>query len=156
MKSLAESLAEYQDSHQNPINQMIHKFCIPLIVLSLNGLLFCIPFPSSHSTWLEITFCNWAAILLPLALLFYFKLSFRLASTMSFLVLGNLGLLGLWQMAFPETILPTCATIFIFAWAMQFLGHKIEGKRPAFFKDLEFLLIGPLWTLASLSSKKEF
>lgn len=155
MKSLAERLAEYQQTHQNPINQLIHKVCIPLIVLSLNGLLFSIPFPATTSTWIEIAFYNWAAVVLPLALFFYFRLSFSLAFVMTFLVLGNLAFLALWQMAFPETIFPTCLIVFILSWIMQFVGHKIEGKKPAFFKDLEFLLIGPLWTLMSLSSKKE-
>ena len=38
--------------------------------------------------------------------------------------------------------------IFIISWIGQFIGHKIEGKKPSFFQDLQFLLIGPLWLLA--------
>ena len=43
----------------------------------------------------------------------------------------------------------TSLTIFIAAWIGQFIGHALEGKRPSFFKDLQFLLIGPLWLLAA-------
>jgi uncharacterized membrane protein YGL010W len=38
--------------------------------------------------------------------------------------------------------------VFVIAWIGQFIGHSIEGKRPSFFKDLQFLLIGPLWLLS--------
>ena len=38
--------------------------------------------------------------------------------------------------------------IFIFAWVGQFVGHKIEGKKPSFFQDIQFLLIGPAWLLS--------
>ena len=34
--------------------------------------------------------------------------------------------------------------------ASQFIGHAVEGKRPSFFKDLQFLLIGPIWLLSNL------
>jgi uncharacterized membrane protein YGL010W len=40
--------------------------------------------------------------------------------------------------------------LFVLAWVGQFIGHRIEGKRPSFFQDLQFLLIGPLWLLADL------
>ena len=45
-------------------------------------------------------------------------------------------------------LLYTSIIVFIFAWILQFLGHKIEGKKPSFFKDIQFLLIGPAWLLA--------
>jgi len=38
--------------------------------------------------------------------------------------------------------------VFVVAWLSQFISHKVEGKKPSFFKDLQFLLIGPLWLLA--------
>jgi uncharacterized membrane protein YGL010W len=41
-----------------------------------------------------------------------------------------------------------CIFLFVVAWIGQFIGHAIEGKRPSFFKDVQFLLIGPLWLLA--------
>ena len=43
--------------------------------------------------------------------------------------------------------------IFIISWIGQFIGHKIEGKKPAFVKDLQFLLIGPLWLLSYIYEK---
>jgi uncharacterized membrane protein YGL010W len=43
--------------------------------------------------------------------------------------------------------------IFITGWIGQFWGHKIEGKKPSFAKDLQFLLIGPLWIIEKLNKK---
>jgi uncharacterized membrane protein YGL010W len=37
--------------------------------------------------------------------------------------------------------------IFAVAWIGQFYGHKVEGKKPSFFKDVQFLLIGPAWLM---------
>ena len=36
---------------------------------------------------------------------------------------------------------------FVILWIMQFVGHHIEGKKPSFFKDIQFLLIGPAWVI---------
>ena len=65
--------------------------------------------------------------------------------------------LGLGILAYIVSLLDTLAwplwltsvVIFIVAWIGQFVGHAVEGKRPSFFKDLQFLLIGPLWLLAA-------
>jgi uncharacterized membrane protein YGL010W len=43
-----------------------------------------------------------------------------------------------------------CVFLFVVAWIGQFVGHAIEGKRPSFFKDVQFLMIGPLWLLADV------
>ena len=45
--------------------------------------------------------------------------------------------------------------IFVLAWIGQFYGHKVEGKKPSFFKDLQFLLIGPLWTIKTILKLKD-
>jgi uncharacterized membrane protein YGL010W len=42
------------------------------------------------------------------------------------------------------------AILFVLAWIGQFIGHGIEGQRPSFFKDVQFLMIGPLWLMAAL------
>jgi uncharacterized membrane protein YGL010W len=39
------------------------------------------------------------------------------------------------------------AIVFVVAWIGQFYGHKVEGKKPSFLKDIQFLLIGPAWLL---------
>ena len=127
-------LARYAESHRNHTNEIIHFVCIPLIVLSLLGILWAI-----HPV---------VAIATTLASLYYYtKLSRRFAIGMGLMSALMLGLLSL----MPDmTVLPLSIAIFVVAWIGQFIGHKIEGKKPSFLDDLRFLLIGPLFVLSFL------
>lgn len=127
-------LARYAESHRNHTNEIIHFVCIPLIVLSLLGILWAI-----HPV---------VAIAATLASLYYYaKLSRGFAAGMGVMSAVMLGLLAL----MPDmTVLPVSIAIFVVAWIGQFVGHKIEGKKPSFFEDLRFLLIGPLFVLSFL------
>ena len=54
----------------------------------------------------------------------------------------------LWEVmsaSYAHLILPICLPVFVFSWIGQFIGHKIEGKKPSFLEDLLFLLVGPAW-----------
>ncbi len=147
MRNVADWLGEYGDSHVDPTNKLLHWVCVPLIVLAAMGMLWSIPAPralAAVSPWI-----NWATLSAALALLYYALLSVRLAVGIAiafgvlFAILNALG-----ELAWPLWI--TSLVIFAAAWIGQFIGHAIEGKRPSFFKDVQFLLIGPLWLLAAL------
>jgi uncharacterized membrane protein YGL010W len=47
-----------------------------------------------------------------------------------------------------RTLLMLAIAVFVVAWIAQFVGHKIEGRKPSFLTDLTYLLIGPAWVLA--------
>ena len=133
-RSIDILLERYAESHRNHTNEIIHFVCIPLIVLSLLGILWAI-----HPV---------AAIAIILASLYYYsKLSRQFAIGMGLMSAAMLGLLSL----MPDmTVLPLSIAIFVVAWIGQFVGHKIEGKKPSFLEDLRFLLIGPLFVLSFL------
>jgi len=146
MRTAADWLQEYGDSHRNPINKALHWICVPVILWCVVGLLWSMPFPEGIRT--AYPAANWAGIAVFAALLYYCCLSFRLAlGALPVLViflwsidrLDGLSAAPLWSI---------CVILFIAAWIGQFVGHAIEGKRPSFFKDLQFLMIGPLWLLA--------
>ena len=61
-----------------------------------------------------------------------------------------------WALMPPMPVLPASTAIFVVAWIGQFVGHKIEGKKPSFFEDLRFLLIGPLFVLSFLYRRLNF
>ena len=145
MKSVESWLTEYGESHQNPTNKLIHWICIPLIIFSVFGFLFLIPWPQSDSpAWL-----NWASVVMLLTLAYYFVLSIPLGLGMCLIWLGFYAL-AQWAGGWSIPLWQSSLAIFVVAWLGQFYGHKIEGKKPSFFKDLQFLLIGPLWLLAHL------
>ncbi|QOY94059.1 DUF962 domain-containing protein [Massilia sp. UMI-21] len=127
-------LARYAESHRHHTNEIIHFVCIPLIVLSLLGILWAI-----HPL---------VAVAATLASLYYYaRLSHGFAIGMGAMSAVMLGVLAL----MPDmTVLPVSIAVFVVAWIGQFIGHKIEGRKPSFFDDLRFLLIGPLFVLSFL------
>jgi len=146
MRSIHQWLDEYGESHQNPVNKRIHWICVPAIVLSVIGLLWSIPVPAAFT---EISpALNWAVLLAMAAVVYYFMLSVPLAlGAAAVLFLLLLAAAGLDHLATPLWV--TSVVIFVVAWVGQFIGHHIEGRKPSFFKDLQFLMIGPLWLLAA-------
>lgn len=147
MRTVEQWFGEYGDSHRHPRNELLHIICVPPIVLTVIGFLWSIPVPSAMaeiSPWLNV-----ATLAVAAAIVYYFTLSTSLG------VGAAIGLLILlrvvqWLDTLSWPLWLTCLVIFVLAWIGQFIGHAIEGKRPSFFKDLQFLLIGPLWLLGHL------
>ena len=40
--------------------------------------------------------------------------------------------------------------LFVAGWIFQFIGHAVEGNKPAFFSNPVYLLVGPLWFVRRL------
>jgi uncharacterized membrane protein YGL010W len=141
---------KYAESHQNPKNELIHWICVPLIVFSLVGLIWSIPFPYISFLGELNGYVSWAWFLIAFAVYYYFKLSPVLAGFMLLLILifiyAIIALLN-WQHSGGPMLWQSCAVIFFLSWVGQFIGHKIEGKKPSFFDDIKFLLIGPIWLM---------
>ena len=147
MRNVNTLLNEYSESHQNRINKKIHWVCVPAIMFSLLGILWSLPFPTKISPLI-----NWATILITLSIIYYFFLSWKLAIGMFFSSLFMILILQ-WMDGFTVPLWQFAVAIFIMAWIGQFVGHHIEGKRPSFFKDIQFLLIGPVWLLVDIYRK---
>lgn len=146
-RNTAQWLAEYGESHQHPVNKRIHWVCVPLIVLSLVGLLWSIPVPALLAGAPPVL--NVATLFLAASVVYYLFLSPALAAGM--LVFAITLTLSTWGLAqLPVPLWGVSLGIFVAAWIGQFIGHEIEGRKPSFFKDLQFLMIGPLWLLAHL------
>lgn len=126
-------LSHYGESHQKKANKLIHKVCVPLIMMSILGLLESIPGP-----------VNWAWIFIAGSLFYYARFrNLKVYAVALIQVIPMLWLISLMGSAKAEI----CFVIFVFAWIGQFVGHKIEGKKPSFLEDLQYLWIGPLWIL---------
>jgi len=153
MRTQKQWFNEYAISHQNKTNQLIHFYCVPAIFFSIVGLVMSIP-STFISNLLNIgnpIIENWAALILIALLFFYIKLSYSTFVKMLFFSL--LCLLGNYYLSTIVPLFYTSLIIFIVAWIGQFYGHKLEGKKPSFFKDLQFLLIGPAWVFEKISKK---
>ena len=140
MKSIHLWLAEYSDSHRHPVNKRLHWLCVPPIVLTVFGALRAIP---AGDVWI-----NPATVIAALALVYYSLLSWRLMLGLLPVTALMLVLVEASHDALGALHLPLMAALFVLAWIGQFIGHRIEGRKPSFFKDVQFLMIGPLWLLA--------
>jgi uncharacterized membrane protein YGL010W len=146
MRTVEDWLGEYSQSHQHPTNKLLHWICVPPIVLSVMGLLWSIPVPESLARLSPAL--NWATLVALATLLYYLFLSPRLALGIAVAFAALLALTAALS-TLPWPLWVTSLVIFVVAWVGQFIGHAIEGQRPSFFKDVQFLLIGPLWLLAA-------
>lgn len=135
MKTVTEWFDEYSESHRNPTNKAIHWVCVPAILFSIIGII------AQFNAMLT-------ALIIVLTLVFYARMDIVLAVAMAAL---------LFVMAWLIIILPVgkgfYLGLFVVAWIGQFYGHKVEGKKPSFFKDLQFLLIGPVWCMDAYLAK---
>ncbi len=143
-------LNEYGESHQNPRNKFLHWICVPLIVVSLIGMLWSIPVPAVFRNISPLM--NWGVIFLFASLAYYFIMSIPLAIGMVFFTIAVITIIN-WLDAFSTPLWIISLGIFVAAWIGQFIGHIYEGKKPSFFKDVQFLMIGPLWLLSAVYKK---
>lgn len=133
--SLDAFLGAYGESHRHPVNKRIHRIAVPIIALDMVGLAWAV---SPGLALLGVV----------AALAYYARLSRTLAAGMGLLSVAGLALLAASHARLDAWFVPVLAAVFVIAWAAQFVGHVLEGKRPSFVQDLQFLLIGPLWLLA--------
>jgi len=146
MRKIDQLFSEYAESHQNPTNKIIHWICVPLIFWSILGFISLIPAP--HIFILYFGAISVVSILAIIAVsVFYFRLSWRIAIIMFFIMLLLEHFIYFVNVKLEAHSWIFFLSVFILSWIAQFYGHKIEGKKPSFLKDLQFLLIGPIWLL---------
>jgi len=145
-KSADAWFAEYGESHQHHTNELIHWICVPVIFASVLGFIWLIPVPEAlrdSAPWF-----NWTLVAIVLASVFYAWLSPALSAGLLFFMSLCYAGLVLIELFAPWPVWIICGSAFVVAWIGQFIGHRIEGKKPSFFKDVTFLLIGPAWLLS--------
>ena len=154
MRPLQDWFDEYASSHQNPTNKAIHWVCIPAIFYSLIGLLASIPAPYFIDIFPNYLapFAHWGSVLVFGGLVFYVLHSPPMAIGIALFSIFCLFLVN-WFSQFSMPLWQSSLIIFALAWIGQFYGHKVEGKKPSFFKDVQFLLIGPAWLMGFIYKK---
>ncbi len=154
MRTMQQWFDDYAVSHQNLTNKKIHLICVPTIFFSIVGLL-----QSINASWLQqlVPFTapiivNWAGVVLVFALLFYIRLSIAMAAKIA--LFATFCLTVNYYISLHFSLAIVSLGLFAAAWIGQFYGHKIEGQKPSFLDDLQFLLIGPAWIIHEFFDKK--
>lgn len=143
-RSMNDWLNAYGESHQNPTNKKVHFLCVPVIFFTIVGFLWALPAPLFTGFW--------AFLALVFVTLYYARLSIPIAVGMlafSLLCLAGLSLIA----AAGISVWLFSLVVFILAWIGQFWGHKVEGQKPSFFEDIQYLMIGPAWIMGFLYRK---
>ncbi len=136
MQDIQTLFADYAAYHQTAGNKFFHRLGIPMIMLSLIGMLTQVPLVDVATVRIDL-----AMVLIAAAVAYYFVIEWRLAVAMiaisvAFYFIG--AAIPLW----------VNAVLFVLGWIFQFVGHKVyEHKNPAFFRNFVHLLVGPLWIL---------
>ncbi len=136
--TLAELLAHYETSHRHAVNEAIHLVAIPVIMFSLVGLMY-----SLHAAL--------AGVFLGASLLYYLRL--RLPAGRLLAMVGLTALMLALALLLGEVRLRVCGALFLVGWVAQFIGHRIEGRKPSFLEDIRYLWIGPLFVLDRLARR---
>ena len=136
MQDIQTLFADYAAFHQTAGNKLFHRLGIPMIMLSLIGMLTQVPLIDVATVRLDL-----AMILIAAASAYYFVIEWRLAIAMIAISIAFYFIAA----AIPFFV---NVTLFILGWIFQFIGHKVyEHKNPAFFRNFVHLLVGPLWIL---------
>lgn len=140
MRQIEFLLNEYSESHKNKTNILIHAIAVPLIYFVTLGIIWSLPTPN----FLDYFGLTWAHVVVIPTLYYYFKLSGPIGAAMTLLsIICFFGIKLLENLSLP--VWQVCVVLFVIMWILQFVGHHVEGKKPSFFKDLQFLLVGPAW-----------
>jgi uncharacterized membrane protein YGL010W len=149
MPTIHQWLSAYGESHTNSTNKTIHWVCVPTIFFSIVGLLYGVGLPFQIAG-IQL---NLAMAIILLVVMYYFLLSKTLWIGMLFFGLLCLLICYLFQTSGWMPLWKFCLLLFAAAWVAQFYGHQIEGKKPSFLKDIQFLLIGPAWLMSFIYKK---
>ena len=135
-RRIDELIAHYGKSHQNPGNELIHFIAIPLIMLSLVGMMFALhPYVAYAFFVASMVYYARLSVVFLIAMVAWSALTVAVV------------------LALGANVLRISMAIFVGAWILQFIGHKIEGKKPSFFEDIQYLWVGPLYVLSKLFGK---
>jgi uncharacterized membrane protein YGL010W len=143
MKTLEENLTQYAAYHRDRRNIATHFAGVPMIVFAIVLALATATIPLGA---VEVTA---AALVCFAACVYYLRQDLVLGLVMTLvLFLMCAGASEIVARASTAAVLGLAAAIFIVGWGLQFLGHRFEGMKPAFFDDVMQLLIGPLFVCA--------
>lgn len=143
-------LREYGESHVTLTNKLIHWLCVPAITWCVFVGFYLLPYPDALGAQFGV---NWMWLAIAASLAYYLLLSAKLAIGLALASVACAASIHWFEATQAISLGLFAAIVFVLAWVGQFIGHKIEGKKPSFFKDIQFLLIGPAWLLSFVYRK---
>lgn len=151
-----DQLSFYKFYHQNPINKWIHFFCIPMIILSFIIYLkdFYLLY-ESHWYMIRHRITYYKFKLINFILLYYIYSYFEIGILMGFIMTFYFYILNSIAnsliLIFVEKVYKLAHIMFFGGWILQFIGHYIEGRKPALLDSIsQAFFQAPLFSLEVL------
>lgn len=144
MAGLTDVLASYARFHRDPRNRLTHYFGVPAIIYALLvvAAIYAVPVFGVR--------IGVDRIVVAIASLGYLALDLRFGLTLAVVfvllaaaaeALATIGSPVVWIAA---------GVAFVGGWALQLLGHQMEGNRPALLTNLAQIFVAPLFLVAEL------
>ena len=143
---MEKELEFYKKYHNNNINKWIHFFCIPMIIMSIILLLNNYYIINESSTKKIVYKIKLSSAIIFIYIIAYLNLSLEIGLTMTiyFIVIKSFSnyIISSYNHYFISKYL------FICGWLFQFIGHYIEGQKPALIDSLvQSFFQAPLFSL---------
>lgn len=143
MQGIEQNLTQYAAYHRDRRNIATHFVGVPMIVFSIVLALAVVEIPAGP---IVVTL---AALTSIAACIYYLKLDLTLGITMAIVLFAMCAAASeITHRLGTAASLGIAGVVFVVGWAIQFVGHRFEGMKPAFFDDVKQLLIGPLFVCA--------
>lgn len=144
-RRLARWMARYALHHRHPFNLLTHVVGVPAIVWAILVWLAEVPVPVvGDGALLLVVAVGWMYLCI--------EVTVALA-TLAWVVplyWSAAGAAGNPDLAHRVTVL------FVLGWAVQFLGHAVEGKRPALFENLFQVFVAPVFVTVEVLQRAGF
>ena len=152
MKKIERLFSEYSESHNDAVNKRIHLIFVPLSFFAIMGIISILPSPHFYlKNFGLISVVSFFSILL--VAFYYVTLSWRIAIIMLTIMMILQFLISIINAQFGHLSGILFLILVVISWGSLFYGHHVEGKKPSFLKDLQFLLIAPIWLLHFVMNK---
>lgn len=141
MNKLKELSGSYGSYHTSKANQIMHMIGIPIIIASLLMM----------ANWFTISFLNHGSVELSWLLIicisiYYLQIDVKAAIVMAIIyIILNIVMILITLPLAHQTQIITAIALFIIGWGLNFIGHAIERKKPAFIDNLMQTLIAPIF-----------
>ena len=140
-------LTEYGNNHEQISFAGIYWIAVLLLVLGTVGMLWSLPIPIEFARISPVL--NWGSSFLMAAVVYYFIISMSLAIGMLPFIFG-IAAVETWLVASPYSLVRVSTTLFALSLVGLYLGHRGNGGVRAVFRDIQLMMIAPVWLLSNL------
>lgn len=143
-------LRRYEQNQQGARWRPLYWLATQLLVLGLIGLLWALPVPQTLTSISPLL--NWGSLFLMASLIYYFIISLPLAIGMLPVIIAIFSF-ELWLASIDRWSRPGAAALTLVGVVGLYFAHRGQGGLRAVFRDIQLLMIAPLWLMSRLYRK---